>query len=212
MKRKLILMCAAGTLVMATMIGGTLADFNTSTGNKGISNITVKELGIGMKSKTASEQIGQNGSDDIAVVPGGEVEVSHSIVNDVPEGYELYTRVTIDKKWKSDALDSSKIHLYAQDTELVAGATVNGWIVWYADEEQVVMYYTKPLKAGEETANLIDTVKFDADMGNAYVGAKIELDFSADAVQRIAAEDSIPSEWGVYPEIEADGTIRAINE
>lgn len=205
-------MCAAGTLVMATMIGGTLADFNTSTGNKGISNITVKELGIGMKSKAASEQIGQNGSDNIAVVPGGEVEVSHSIVNDVPEGYELYTRVTIDKKWKSDELDSSKIHLYAGDTELVAGATVNGWIVWYADEEQVVMYYTKPLKAGEETANLIDTVKFDTDMGNAYVGAKIALDFSADAVQRIAAEDSILSEWGVYPEIEADGTIRAINE
>ena len=38
------------------------------------------------------------------------------------------------------------------------------------------------------------------------------IDFSADAVQTIAAADSIPSEWGVYPTIAEDGTITSIEE
>ena len=215
MKKKLILMCIAGALVMTAVIGGTLAGFNTSTENKAVTNITVNELGIDLTSGS-SKEIDKGTIEGIAIVPGGEVEIAQNIINDVEGGYELYTRVTIGKKWENDKLDASKIHVYAgvgeDKSELVAGTQVNDWIVWYSDEEQIIMYYTKPLNAGEASKNLIDAVGFDADMDNAYAGAKVVIEFSADAVQTIAAEDSIPSEWGVYPVIEADKTISAIEE
>ena len=74
------------------------------------------------------------------------------------------------------------------------------------------MYYTKPLASGETTANFIDSLSFATDMNNDYADEKVELAFSADAVQVIAAEDSIPSEWGVYPEFNENGEITKIVE
>ena len=217
MKKKLILMCTAGVLVMTAVIGGTLAGFNTSTESKGVANITVNALGIDLLGGNAGSDSLETGSLACSsIVPGGQSVLQHNIVNNVEGGYELYTRVTIDKKWKDESLDPSKIHLYAGEdanqTELIAGAQVNGWSVWYSDDEQVVMYYTKPLKAGEASENMIDAVGFSLDMDNTYAGAEVAIDFSADAVQTIAAADSIPSEWGVYPTIAEDGTITSIEE
>jgi len=213
MKKKLILMCVAGVLVMTAIIGGTLAGFNTSTESKGVTNITVNALGIEMLG-TNSGNIAQASADDVK--PGGEIELIKNIQNNVDGGYTLYTRVTIDKKWSDEELDASKIHLYVgsgdNKVELLAGVTVNNWIVWYSDAEQVIMYYTKPLVQGEVSQNLIESVSFDEDMNNSYVGKEVMISFSADAVQTIAAEDSIPSEWGVYPVIAGDGTITAIEE
>ena len=213
MKKKLILMCVAGVLVMTAIIGGTLAGFNTSTESKGVTNITVNALGIEMLG-TNSGNIAQASADDVK--PGGEIELIKNIQTNVDGGYTLYTRVTIDKKWSDEELDASKIHLYVgsgdNKVELLAGVTVNNWIVWYSDAEQVIMYYTKPLVQGEVSQNLIESVSFDEDMNNSYVGKEVMISFSADAVQTIAAEDSIPSEWGVYPVIAGDGTITAIEE
>ena len=217
MKRKLILMCVAGVLVMTAIIGGTLAGFNTSTESKGVTNITVKELGITMVG-TGTEANQQADSIGKGATPGGEVALQHSVTNNVEGGYSLYTRVTIDKKWNDESLDPAKIRLYVEDKEtntkkeLLAGTTVNYWIVWYADDEQVIMYYTKPLAQGASSSNLIDAVSFDAQMDNSYAGKSAEISFSADAVQQIAAEDSIPSEWGVYPTIDANGVITSIEE
>ena len=215
MKRKLILMCVAGVLVMTAIIGGTLAGFNTSTESKGVTNITVKELGITMVG-TGTEANQQEDSIGKGATPGGEVALQHSVTNNVEGGYTLYTRVTIDKKWNDESLDPAKIRLYVgsgeNKTELLAGTTVNDWIVWYADAEQVIMYYTKPLAQGESSSNLIDAVSFDAQMDNSYAGKSAEISVSADAVQQIAAEDSIPSEWGVYPTIGEKGVITSIEE
>lgn len=213
MKKKLILMCVAGVLVMTAIIGGTLAGFNTSTENKGVTNITVKALGIEMLG-TDNGNIAQASGGKAK--PGGDMELVKNIQNNVDGGYTLYTRVTIDKKWSDETLDASKIHLYVgsgdSKTELLAGVTVNDWIVWYSDAEQVVMYYTKPLAQGESSTNLMETLSFDADMDNAYAGKEALITFSADAVQTIAAEDSIPSEWGVYPVFDGNGNITAIEE
>jgi len=204
---------------MTAVIGGTLAGFHTFTENEGVTNITVNSLGIEMLG-VSDEADAKADADvqDIKVVPGGDTVIQHNIVNNVEGGYDLYTRVTIDKKWKDESLDSEKIHVYAgtdednSKTELFAGETVKEWIVWYTDAEQIVMYYTKPLAHGEETTNFIDSISFDADMKNEYADAEMELNFSADAVQVIAAEDSIPSEWGVYPVIDKNGVITAIEE
>lgn len=213
MKKKLTLMCVAGVLVMTAIIGGTLAGFNTATENKGVTNITVKALSIDLLGTADGDLAEVSG---VKAKPGGEMELIKNIKNDVDGGYTLYTRVTIDKKWSDDTLDASKIHLYVgsgdSKVELTAGTTVNGWIVWYSDAEQVVMYYTKPLEQGQESTNLMETLSFDADMDNAYAGKEAQISFSADAVQTIMAEDSIPSEWGVYPVFDENGIITAIEE
>lgn len=213
MKKKLILMCVAGVLVMTAIIGGTLAGFNTSTENKGVTNITVKALGIEMLG-TDNGNIAQATGGKAR--PGGDMELVKNIQNNVEGGYTLYTRVTIDKKWSDETLDASKIHLYVgsgdSKVELLAGVIINDWIVWYSDAEQVVMYYTKPLAQGESSTNLMETLSFDADMDNTYAGQEALITFSADAVQTIAAEDSIPSEWGVYPVFDGNGNITAIEE
>lgn len=214
MKKKLLLMCAAGALVMATAVGGTLADFSTSTESKGVARITVNSLGIDM---AADDGSGRLVLDTISAMPGGMVQLQEqNIVNNVEGGYALYTRVTINKKWTNPQLDGSKIRLYAASgetqTELVAGTVVNDWIVWHADEEQVILYYTQPLSEGESSTNIIDAIGFDAHMGNAYANAQVQIDFVADAVQTIAAADAIPSEWGVYPVIAEDGSIISIEE
>lgn len=214
MKKKLILMCAAGVLAATAVIGKTLAGFHASTESKGVTNITVKALGIEMPESGNTEADTQ----EITIgkgAPGGEVELQHCVCNNVEGGYTLYTRVIIDKKWQDEELDASKIHLYAgtgdNRTELQAGITVNDWIVWYADAKQVILYYTRPLAAGETSSNLLDSVSFDAQMDNDYAGKQAILSFHADAVQQIAALDAIPSEWGVYPTI-ADGIITSIAE
>ena len=217
MKKKLILMCIAGALVMTAVIGGTLAGFNTSTENKGVTNITVNSLGIEMLGDSDEADAKADADvQDVKVVPGGDTVIQHNIVNNVEGGYDLYTRVTIDKKWEDGSLDSEKIRVYAGEgdskQELLAGTNVSDWIVWYTDAEQIIMYYTKPLAYGEATTNFIDSISFDADMKNEYADAKMELNFSADAVQVIVAEDSIPSEWGVYPVFNGNGEITAIEE
>jgi len=217
-KKKLLLMCAAGILVMATAVGGTLADFSTSTENKGIAAITVSTLGIEMEGfDTVIDDAGNMLLEGISVLPGTEVTLQESsVVNSVEGGYELYTRMTIHKKWNNNKLDGSKIHLYSMDggqrTELVAGARIKNWIVWHADEEQVILYYALPLAAGERCTSIVDAIGFDDSISNAYAGAEVELSFGADAVQAVAAKDAMPSEWGVYPVFAEDGTIIAIEE
>lgn len=215
MKKKLILMCIAGVFAMTGMIGGTLAGFHTSTERRGVADITVKALGIDL--------LGTGNPDanfeEVSVkkgAPGEEISLQQCVRNNVEDGYTLYTRVTIDKKWDEAELDASKIHLYVwngeEKEELAAGSIVNDWIVWYSDPEQIVMYYTKPLSAGTESTDFINMVSLEADMDNAYAKATAYLTFRADAIQEIAAADAIPAEWGVYPQLDKDGIIFNIEE
>lgn len=213
MKKKFLLMCVAGVLVMTAVIGGTLAGFNTSAQKQAVSDITVKSLGITMVGTGQNEATVEEISLD-SIVPGGTAIVEKNIMNNVEGGYDVYTRVTIDKKWKDESLDPSLIKLYAgeEKKELVKGVQVNGWQVEYADEEQVIMYYSLPLKAGESTADFISALDFHYTMDNTYTGAEVDLSFKADAIQVIAAEDAMPSEWGIYPVIDTEGKITGIEE
>lgn len=212
MKKKLVLMSVAAALALTAIIGGTLAGFNTQS-EQGKTDITTKALGIDL----VGESVEIN-----AYMPGAAVEVPYYVVNDVEEGYDLYTRVTIYKYWSDLNLEAGKISLYTKDADGNAvelttdenGGTVrvNNWFIQYADDEQVVLYYAKPLASGEATENVLDTLIVDASIDNAYAKQKVYLDVEADAVQKIAAESSIPSEWGVYPEFDENGNIVAITE
>lgn len=220
MKKKIVLMSIAVVLVMTAIIGGTLAGFNTES-EQGKTDITTKSLGIdlaGSQTPLGEEKLVANVS-----MPGAEIEMPYYITNNVQEGYELYTRVTLYKYWENEELDGTKIHLYVKDSngnavELTAledadaAVRVNDWFIQYSDEEQVILYYAKPLAAGERTGNVLDLITVSPEVGNAYTNQNITLEIQADAVQKIAADASIPSEWGVYPTFDADGNIVSIAE
>lgn len=219
MKKKIVLMGVAAILVMTAIVGSTLAGFSTETEQQGITNISTKELGIALIGTDTADKVTEESR--TAFVPGSEMAVPYCVKNNVTDGYDLYTRVTIYKTWNNDGdakLDASKIHLYVTDdqggkTELnQTGKLHNGWIVWYADDEQIVLYYTKPLAQGETTQNVLDGMSVDADINNDYAGASIELAFDADSVQKTAAEAAIPSEWGVYPKFDEAGNLTEIEE
>lgn len=221
MKRKIVLMSIAGALVMSAMIGGTLAGFNTQSG-QGRTDITTKALGIELTGESAFGNGGRTVTE--TCLPGTEITAPYFVTNNVKEGYELYTRVTIYKYWEDNEngeLQPENIHLYTKTadggkTELLPGTEaavrVNDWFVQYADGEQVILYYAKPLSSGEATGNVLDSLTVDEEAGNAYTGRRIVLEIQADAVQKAAAEASIPSEWGVYPSFDEAGNITAIAE
>lgn len=219
MKKKMILMGVAGILVLTAVAGGTLAGFRTQS-EQGKTDITTKSLGIELTGKSVDLDEQTLTADNY--MPGAEVEMPYFVTNNVKEGYELYTRVTIYKYWQDrPELDAGKIHLYVKDasgnaTELTSEEgqllQVNNWFVQYADAEQMVLYYTKPMKAGEITDNVMDSLMVDVSVNNNYAGQKVILEIKADAVQKIAADASIPSEWGVYPTFDGDGNITAITE
>ncbi len=210
MKKKLILLCLAAVLVAAATVGGTLAGFNTEAQQKGVAQITTKSLSIEIQEEKQEVRLEKTAK------PGDTVSFSRNIINSEEEGYDLYTRVTIYKRWNRDGLEADKIHLYLGEKELIAenaeAIREAGWILWYQDEEQTVLYYRLPLAPGEASAEVLSALAIDENTDNAYAGAEVLLEFEVDAVQKIAAQDAIVAEWGVYPEFDENGCLVSISE
>lgn len=223
MKKKLVLMSVAAVLAMTAIIGGTLAGFNAQS-EQGKTDITTKALGIELTAGTTKPEGAATIED--TYMPGDPVDIPYYVTHNVAEGYDLYTRVTIYKYWEmseNTELQADIIHLYAKDAagnsvELAANSEngeavrINDWFVQYADEEQIVLYYAKPLASGEATGNVLDFLVIDEKAGNAYANQNVIIEIKADAVQMIAAESAIPSEWGVYPVFDENGNIVSIAE
>lgn len=215
MKKKVILLCVAALLVGTSVIGGTLAGFSTEAKQSGVSEITTNNFSIeikevqGQPAGSEEAQLTENGA-----APGGSMTFSRYIENTAE--YDLYARVTIYKRWDKDGLDGNYIKLYQGDKELskdnAAAFDDTNWIIWYQDAEQVVLYYRKPLTKGETTEEALTSLTIDKAINNDYADAQVTLEFEVDAVQKIAAEAAMASEWGVYPTFDEAGNIVSISE
>ena len=217
MKKRAVLISIAVVLVLAAAIGGTLASFNTES-QVGTTNIDLDDLKVALAAKVGDEvDVNYMIKDG---VPGQEEELSgYAVTNQLKEeGYSIYTKVVIDKQWSGadkDELDASMIGLFMNDNILNSssvGKALNDWIVFSADDEQVVMYYTKPLALTEKTTEFLTKIVLDSTMNNAYANKEADVTVTVYAVQEIAADKSIPAEWGVYPTIDENGVITAIEE
>lgn len=210
MKKKLILMCIAGALVMTAVIGGTLAGMNAEINEQGVADIEVDDFaidvtGTGINNGATSEAV----SLEAAATPGGTVAIERSITN---EGdYDLYARIVINKKWD---IDKS-----AESIELLFDEKLMGnWINPYKEtmslnDEQIILYYALPIaKDGEPVKLPLTGIKFSEALNNDYAGKSVDIDISVDAVQAAVVEDSMLSEWGVFPTINEDGVITGITE
>lgn len=190
MKKKLLLMCIAGALVMTAVIGGTLAGDVKRTDEQSVAGIEVYDFAIDV-SGTGIEDGATSGvvSLEAAAAPGGKVEIERYITN--TGKYDLYARIVINKKWE---IDKS-----AESIELLFGDTTN-WITAANDSEQVIMYYALPIAKGGAPVKLpLIGIEFSENLNNDYAGKSVNIDISVDAVQAAVAKDSMLSEWGVLP-------------
>ncbi len=157
------------------------------------------------------------------LLPGKEYPERLAVKNS--GSIDTYVRVIVRKSWvdadgRDTTLSPALIDLHFCE---------NGWIL-DADAstaERTVLYYAKPLTAGESTGDLTDSFRIDPaicskveqsvteengaqtiTMAYAYDGMRARLDAEADAVQTHNAKDAIKSAWGVDVEIAADGRLQ----
>lgn len=228
MKKKLILMGIAAVFVLTTIIGGTLAAFNAQTDKKATSKISTKDLGIGIYEMEQEDKylaVKEGKSFFIkGNIPGTTISKNLIVRNDCSDSedssYDAYVRVTIYKSWgsvetsdvgpnfvKDSSLNTKEVikemngiealHLFP-DTNVLNST---GWIIYSDTNEEMILYYTKPIKAGEETTPFITKVKIDERLGNDYADHSIMIEAKADAVQVIDGVNAISSAWGISANI-----------
>lgn len=223
-KKKFLLMIAAGLLVSTFIIGGTLAAGNTGTdGGAGtaIAAVTTKAISIAIKQPGTTDQ----NMNDIKALPGKDSAYPCNVSNDVTgkDAYDIYAKVTINRKWQNKGLDGTNVSLlYNNQNQTAAYQPVdntqkmykapNDWIVAYADNEQIVLYYTKPLAKGESSTNFVDAIHFGDRLDNNYAGIGYNINCQVDAVQVSSGEDAMAAEWGMFPLIDKQGNISGVYE
>lgn len=229
MKKKYLLMGIAGVFVLSTMIGGTLAALDTTTTEGATAEISVKSIGVAVNGGTGSRTVDGDIELASAVMPGGNCSCSYNVSNDAVDGYDIYVKVEIYKYWTDDTAEvlASKYddiyYTYGEEDivypqELSENyLTENGWLVQYADDEQMILYYTKPLKAsGSEeertSTNFMDGISFDAAMGNEYADKQLNLEYIVTAVQGNNSSDAMAAEWGMFPVFDENGVLTGIYE
>lgn len=224
MKKKSLLMITAGMLVSAFVFGGTFAAGNTGTdGGVGtaIAAVTTKAISVAIKQPGTTDK----NMNDIKALPGTDRAYSCNVCNDVTgkDAYDIYAKVTINRKWQKNDLNGQNVSILYQnqdqteayrpveDTQKMYKAP-NDWIVAYADDEQIVLYYTKPLSKGENSTNFMDAIRFGDRLDNKYTDASYNIDCQVDAIQASSGEDAIAAEWGVFPLIDKSGNINGVYE
>lgn len=226
MKRNLIITGAGALVVAVALIGGSMAANNAQTAEAAQAEISVNGLkgGIG---------IGDNNSaifseDGIAATPGGDYEIERYAVNAGEQAdYAAYFKVVIYKSWedgKGEYIDIASTEDVVEDQVYVgeekevyepgleAGTIINGWMVAYADEEEIELFYTKPVPVGEATTPFINGVSFTQNLDNDYCDASYNLEFEVTAVQANNGEEAFGSALGLYPTLDSDGNIIALSE
>lgn len=144
---------------------------------------------------------------------------------------DAYVRLTINKYW-TDA-NGKRIDLSPELIKLTLAG--NGWLMDKTrttkdlggkSSEQIVLYYSKPLKAGASTPAAISAMQIDSEVSllavqteekngkyttitttYTYDGLNVGLDASVDAVQTHNAADAILEAWGVEVTKASNGTL-----
>ena len=132
MKKKYMLMGIAAVLILATMVGGTLAALNTKS-EKAVANISIKSVGVTVIGDQPEALADGGEKEPVTIVPGETIVMPKAVQNDIPDGYDVYVKVVIYHAWdtKSGGLvstgEADDIYVHNQD-----------WIIGYEDDEQTV--------------------------------------------------------------------------
>ncbi len=190
MKKKIILVVGALVMILGIATCETYAVFQAD-GNDVQTHITTNRLDIELVgSGTEIQEV-------VDLVPNQTINKEMAVTN--TKDTTLYTRVTLRKYW----VDKDGKKDFTQDaSEIELDYNQENWLVEYADDEDVVLYYRLPLAPQETTENFLESIKVPKDFNNKDMGRKFVLDVQVDAVQSIDASNAILTQWGVLPTFE----------
>ena len=227
MKKRFLLMGAAAVLVMATVVGGSLAADQVSGDQAVQAPLAATNLSIALDG-AAEYPI------ESAWMPGSTIELNGETgiysVENTGTG-DSYIRLTLYTYWGDEdgvntdfvaTDDRGEVYRHVAQVEVPAEMLGDGWVkaegglLGQSVDGKQVFYYTKPLATGKSTSALLKGVKLPASLSNQYAGQQITLRAEADGVQFIGADyndvnaDGILSAWGVKATLGADGSIAKI--
>ena len=222
MKQKYTIAGVGIILIAVALIGGTMAANNAQTSQAAEAEISVNGLKGGIEVSSEDPVFAKNS--DVTATPGGDYDLSLNAVNAGGKlDYASYFKAVIYKEWndangyidpvESEAITEDRVRIgdtYLDEVE--PGDVVNGWIVASVDEEEIVLFYTKPVDVGQATTPFIDGVTFAENLDNRYTQATYNLDFEVTAVQTVSGEAAFASSFGVYPVIDKNGNIVSVSE
>lgn len=202
-------------------LGGTLAAFVASSDTV-TKKVSASSLGIAIQQKEWSAEHGKvETSEDGLTFSGGVpgVKANGGVKVKNTESQDAYIRVAVYRSWTEegekitdDAFDVTEIE-YGWDTD-----ASKKWIKVEDEEdpETTYFYYTEPVKAKASTENVMDyftilkrTMKENQ---NQYMDKGVKLEFEAEGIQTMSAEDAMLAEWGVVAEINENGVLTAVTE
>ena len=222
MKQKYTIAGVGIILIAVALIGGTMAANNAQTSQAAEAEISVNGLKGGIEVSSEDPVFAENSV--VTATPGGDYDLSLNAVNAGGKlDYASYFKAVIYKEWndangyidpvESEAITEDRVRIgdtYLDEVE--PGDVVNGWIVASVDEEEIVLFYTKPVDVGQATTPFIDGVTFAENLNNRYTQATYNLDFEVTAVQTVSGEAAFASSFGVYPVIDENGNIVSVSE
>lgn len=231
-----LLLGAAAVLLLGSTVGSTRAALTiysenytaqVSMSNIGVALVendeVVSQQTYGVEASAEGTLLQNMVSAEENFTPGKPYSEALSVKN--TGDIDTFVRVIITRSWQKDT-NGDEI-LDTKDTELSPSLIElnlledSGWVqdtsVTYSDE-RIVLYYTKALAPGEETADLSDTIRInpliaqsvtvgeDGKYEYVYDGYSFCLEAEADAVQTHNAADAIKSAWGVDVTVSDDGS------
>ena len=230
MKKRFLLMGVAAALVMATVVGGTLAADQVSGDQAVAAPLAATNLRIDLEGGNVlqpqvfdldQQEPGPYMPGDTILLQTGEQPGIYTVKN--TGSVDAYIRVTVNKYWmqeneKALQLDSSLLTAQLLDhsnwiessTEDLFGQNTTG--------ETQVFYYKHPLKVNAAAEALLGSLQLAGSVGNEYQNCGIRLEAVADGVQFAGAahndvnQQGILSSWGVLAELDADGSILSITQ
>lgn len=216
MKIKKLAILISGIAIIAA-IGGTYAAFVASS-DPITKDVTAPELGIMISQRidenelqTGSVTQTENGLLYTGGVPGSTIPQKVNVVS-ADRSTDCYVRVALYRSWWSKDGTEKITDADKADPREIAVETLSkeDWIIQEPedDTEVIYFYYKKPIASGQETSNLMDSFTILKESikknSNAYANLGVQIEFEADAVQKVAAKDAMLAEWGVIAEFDGD--------
>lgn len=168
MKRK-ILILAVTVIALSVAAAGTVAYFTTQ--GRAANVITAGNVKMELHDETADgADFPQDGLGDM--MPGDTATKIVYVENTGDNAF--YTRIKLKNTLQSgtgEQLSFDQIHLNIDAANWILGS--DGWY-----------YYRSAVEKGQKTAPLFTEVAFDPGMGNPYMDARVEIEVTAQAVQR----------------------------
>ena len=197
MKKKLFLILGATVMIFGIIISPSYGVFQAD-GNDVKTHISTNTLDITLTG---------DGVNQVEVfkdlVPNQVINKEMAVTN--VKDASLYPRVIIHKYWL-DNQGNKEFNESAQNIKI--NYNDNDWYVEYTDDEELVLYYRKPLASQETTANFINSIVVPSNLGNDDMGRKFALDIKVDAVQSVDGINAMLSHWGVLATLENDKIIK----